>query len=430
MSDIERGFISAVIRDQAIVDAAVAGITPEYFEPDRTAVISTSQGKMFDLDTNGRVWSWCLEYWRRYNATPTLESLRVQFSGYKLPSVTEPLPWFTEQMQWGFRLRIADEHIAQYNDLMLHDPEKALRTLQVGANATHLATRSAVDIIGNEAIEPFAYDLANVFRDVEALQGVATGFDRVDFMTKGLRPKQLITVIGKAKTFKSWLMLRLMLEAVMRARRALFIGFEMSNDEQLERFLAMVAEVPYDRVQSGSLNKQQRRKVELAGKRFSAYQDFVFSTDIDSAMTVSGVAAKIHQYQPRIVFIDGVYLMDDEHGEPKGTPRALTNVTRDLKKLAQRMEIPVVGSTQVLSWKAKKGVTADAIGYSSSFAQDSDLILATDRVEEDNTDVFKLKAVLARNCPTFETSVMWDWDTTTMIELAHSEAKKSDDEEA
>ena len=43
--------------------------------------------------------------------------------------------------------------------------------------------------------------------------------------------------------------------------------------------------------------------------------------------------------------------MDDEQGEPKGSPQALTNITRSLKRLAQRFDIPIVGTTQVLSWK-------------------------------------------------------------------------------
>ena len=39
---------------------------------------------------------------------------------------------------------------------------------------------------------------------------------------------------------------------------------------------------------------------------------FIFSTDITSATTVSGIQAKIQQYQPDVVFVDGAYLMQSE----------------------------------------------------------------------------------------------------------------------
>ena len=54
-----------------------------------------------------------------------------------------------------------------------------------------------------------------------------------------------------------------------------------------------------------------------------------------------------------------------------GSPQALTNITRSLKRLAQNQDIPVVGTTQVLSWKLgnkkSRRVTADSIGYTYLF---------------------------------------------------------------
>jgi replicative DNA helicase len=121
-----------------------------------------------------------------------------------------------------------------------------------------------------------------------------------------------------------------------------------------------------------------------------------------------------------VLIVDGVYLMDDEEGEPKGSPQALTNVTRSLKRLAQRFDIPVVATTQVLSWKLNnkktRAVTADAIGYSSSFAQDADLVLGVEK-DPDVDDQAIIRVVIARSAPTGIIKIAWDWNTMEFSEV-------------
>ena len=58
-------------------------------------------------------------------------------------------------------------------------------------------------------------------------------------------------------------------------------------------------------------------------------------------MTVSGMQAKIMEYQPDVVFIDGAYLMQSELPKvEQGSAQALTEIARGLKKLAQSQRHP------------------------------------------------------------------------------------------
>jgi replicative DNA helicase len=141
---------------------------------------------------------------------------------------------------------------------------------------------------------------------------------------------------------------------------------------------------------------------------------------IDSAQgsTVSGIASKIQTLQPDIVFIDGTYLMIDEQTGEANTPQALTNITRSLKRLAQRVNKPIVISTQVLNNKMRNGqVTADAIGYSSSFHQDADVIFGLQREDENVDDTRLLKIIASRNSGPAEVSLLWDWNTGQFREI-------------
>ena len=75
-------------------------------------------------------------------------------------------------------------------------------------------------------------------------------------------------------------------------------------------------------------------------------------------------------------------------------------------------------STQVLTWKMKKGqVTADAIGYSSSFHQDADVIFGLQREDENVDDTRSLRILASRNSGPGQVSLMWDWNTGAFREL-------------
>ena len=114
--------------------------------------------------------------------------------------------------------------------------------------------------------------------------------------------------------------------------------------------------------------------------------------------------------------------MTDERTGESGTREAITNTTRDLKKLAQRFNITIVVSTQVLKWKMSKGqVTSDSIGYSSSFHQDSDVLFGLQREDEAVDDTRLLKVLDARNAPRMEVSLYWDWETGQFREISQDD---------
>jgi replicative DNA helicase len=75
-------------------------------------------------------------------------------------------------------------------------------------------------------------------------------------------------------------------------------------------------------------------------------RDKFWFIDSSGGQTVSGVASKIQNKNPDIVFIDGTYLMIDEQTGESNTPQALTNITRSLKRLAQKINKPIVISTR------------------------------------------------------------------------------------
>jgi replicative DNA helicase len=203
----------------------------------------------------------------------------------------------------------------------------------------------------------------------------------------------------------------------------------MSIEEQEARYDALVAGVSHTRIMRGDLNMGEIQKIEDSIKIRRNMQEFIMTEDASSLTTVSAIAGKLQQYRPGLVIVDGVYLMDDEHGEPKGSPQALTNITRGLKRLAQRFDVPIIGTTQVLAWKLgnkkSRAITSDAIGYSSSFVQDSDLVLGVESDPDiDNQSI--IRVILARAAPKGEVRIKWDWENMDFTEVGEEDSNGND----
>jgi replicative DNA helicase len=253
------------------------------------------------------------------------------------------------------------------------------------------------------------------YKDYQALQnqqflGIPTGFEKIDEATAGLQGGQLITVIAPPKTGKSQIALQIAINTHQLGKTPMFQSFEMNNHEQQQRHDAMRAHISHGRLRRGKLLPEEEARYIDSLNEMEKQHSFHL-VDAVNGITVSALSAKIEQCKPDIVFVDGVYLMLDEITGEMNTPQAITNITRALKRLAQRIDKPIVITTQTLLWKMRAGkVTADSIGYSSSFFQDSDVILGLEPVEEDE-EIRLLKIVQSRNCPPSETAITWRWDT-------------------
>jgi replicative DNA helicase len=198
----------------------------------------------------------------------------------------------------------------------------------------------------------------------------------------------------------------------------MFQSFEMTNREQQNRYDSMRAKVSHNRLISGNLTAEEEGRFKQALDDMANETVNFWLVDALHGITVSAIQSKVQTLQPDVVFIDGVYLMTDEQTGEMNTPQALTGITRSLKRLAQKIDKPVVITTQALNWKTKKGkVSTDSIGYSSSFLQDADVVFGLEREDENVDDTRILKVMAARNSGNVETSLVWDWASGLFREM-------------
>jgi replicative DNA helicase len=406
MASIEHLVISKIIEDQSLHEAVRSGLKPVYFAGNWE-----------------KVYQWLLGYNSKHGAVPTERAFHTAYGDIDIEDTSgETFSGLFEELLNAYRSRTV---IAAVSDAMgsldKDNVNDAISTLSRGLQAASADTARLRDFNIIENWES-RYDKYVQMRDTpNALRGIPTGFAGLDRVTHGLRPQQFIVMVGEPKRGKSLFELIMANACHRHGLRPMFISFEMSVAEQESRYDALNAKVPYDRILSGQLSETELERIRKSMILSKNMQPFIMSEDSSSLTTISAIAAKIQEYQPDAVYIDGMYLMDDENGEPKGSPQALTNITRGTKRLAQRFDIPIVGTSQVLSWKLNnkrtRAITADAIGYTSSFVQDADLVLGVER-NPDLDDQAIIRVVEARTAAHTEVHVKWDWKTMEFEEVS------------
>ena len=375
----------------------------------------------FPDEEDKRVWTFLRSHFAKYAECPSVEVVKANFPTYQIHELTDSVDYLLDDLVDKRRknsitatIRTAVEEIQNNKD-----HESALMVIQGGIvrlEEEGLNKTSDVNLVQTTESRWDDY----IFRkNNPGLLGVATGFPTIDAVTNGLQKGQLIVVVATPKTGKSTLALQIANNIHKQGLSPMFQSFEMTNREQQDRYDSMRAQVSHNRLITGSLNSEEEKRYKDSLDKMSEDEANFWLVDSAHGITVSAIQSKVQTLQPDVIFIDGVYLMMDEQTGESNTPQALTGITRSLKRLAQRMNKPVVITTQALNWKTKKGkVSTDSIGYSSSFLQDADVVFGLEREDENVDDTRILKVMAARNSGNVEASLMWDWASGMFREMS------------
>lgn len=410
-ADLEAMIIARIIDTGDMAVAIEHGVKSEWFRGTR----SKSQ------------WEYLLGYWSQHKQVPTEEAYNRRYPTWPLEVCADPLTGLIEELRRERKFSKLREGIAESVEY-LSTADKDERPELTDEITGHLrgvlaeietdSTRSVVEDTSDSFVD-FLEELME--KEPQEMLGMPTGVDFIDRVLGGLQPEQFVVLVGPPKSSKSTILLWAAIVCQLLGKKILFISFEMSNLEQKQRMMSLGAHIDVAEIRKGfkghPLARQMQRKMDDYVEDLTVSDGHLWLVH-DHDRTVSGIAAKVEQYQPDLVCVDGLYLMFDDKGEPDGSPQALTNISRSLKSLAQTGKIPVYSTTQALESKmsAGKGVTMNSIGYTSAFAQDADALLGIWR-EDHTVPISRMRVIAARNAQGAEGLVEVDLGRGTIVDI-------------
>ena len=232
--------------------------------------------------------------------------------------------------------------------------------------------------------------LPEVQKNLEALAdsgeeytGLRTGYYDFDAMTRGLQKKQVIIIAGRPGCGKSAFSLNVGLNAAIHDKKSVALfSLEMGVDEIAKRMFGVVGRIDGDVLKTGKLKNTDWKKWNEA---MSELSDTKFYVDDSGGLTVSEIRRKCRKLKNSddgldLIIIDYLQLLSSSSKYAGQRVQEVSEISRDIKKLAMELDIPVIALAQLSrSVEQRKGgdnkPKLSDLRESGSIEQDADIVL-------------------------------------------------------
>jgi len=228
---------------------------------------------------------------------------------------------------------------------------------------------------------------------LSGMLGVPFGFPYIDVVTGGAQPGDLVLIVGKTGSGKTFLLLAMALAAFLTGRRVLFVTNEMTKEQCASRLAAMAASIPHTLLRLGKVSAfgMQAMQDRLANI-FLAEEDRFHFMDGGMNGTMDDIIINAKDHKADVVYNDGLYLTTPSERVKGGEWEKTTQVAKEHKAMAISMRIPIIASTQHnRDAEGKKGGSVRTMGYSYALAQLATILL--DISDKDVADGYSINTI-------------------------------------
>ena len=222
----------------------------------------------------------------------------------------------------------------------------------------------------------------------QAITGVPSGYPKLDAMTAGFQPGDLIIIAARPSMGKTSLVMNAVQNAaIMYGVPSLVFSLEMSKESLVERLLCSESQVDSTRLRGGFLEQRDWINLTKAASRISEAPIWI---DDAGAPTLLEIRAKARRWrsdpnifkspeQHGVMVIDYLQLIAGRPagGRDQNREREISEISRGLKALAKELRIPVIALSQLnraVESRSDKRPQLSDLRESGAIEQDADLI--------------------------------------------------------
>ncbi|MDO6519916.1 primary replicative DNA helicase [Zobellia uliginosa] len=215
----------------------------------------------------------------------------------------------------------------------------------------------------------------------EGMSGIATGFDKLDKLTSGWQPSDLIIVAARPGMGKTALTLSMARNIAVDGGQAVaFFSCEMSSVQLITRLISSETGLSSEKLRTGKLEKHEWEQLNVKVKALEKAPLFIDDTPSLSIFDLRAKARRLaSQHDIKIIIIDYLQLMT-AGGTGKGGNREqeISTISRNLKALAKELNIPVIALSQLsraveTRGGSKRPLLSD-LRESGAIEQDADIV--------------------------------------------------------
>lgn len=211
--------------------------------------------------------------------------------------------------------------------------------------------------------------------------GVPTGFYDLDKRTTGFHGNELIIIAGRPGMGKSALAINMATNMAVNYKKSVALfNLEMGSTQIVNRMLSSLGQINSQKLRTGKLDHTDWKKYN---ETLSLLADTKFFIDDTPGITVSEIRSKCRRLKNSdkgldCIIIDYLQLISSSNKYSGQRTNEVSEISRDLKKLAMELEVPVIALAQLsrgVEQREDKRPLMSDLKESGSIEQDADIVM-------------------------------------------------------
>ncbi len=227
--------------------------------------------------------------------------------------------------------------------------------------------------------------IEDLYHSGNFITGVPTGFTKLDELTTGFQPSELIIVAGRPSMGKTAFCMNIAQFAAMQHKIPVAIfSLEMSKSQIVQRMLCSEARIDTHALRRGTMPEEDWPKLSMAAGRLSAAPIFIDDSAGISPLEIKAKARRLKaKYNLGLILID--YLQLIQTGlRVENRQQEISQISRSLKGLARELNIPIVAVSQLsraVEQRSNQRPRLSDLRESGALEQDADVVVFIYREE-------------------------------------------------
>lgn len=218
----------------------------------------------------------------------------------------------------------------------------------------------------------------------DGVSGLTTGFDRLNKITQGFHPGDMIIVAARPSVGKTALALNFAYRAAKRTNKPIAIfSLEMPAEALIKRLIGVESAVSLTKITTGNLVGVDRAKVANAIYKIGSLPIYIDDSPNGKLMDIIAKSRKLQANEPELGMIIVDYLgLVTTGSTAKGSDSRQEEVRKTslaLKALARELQVPIIVVSQLSRDVEKRGENKRPIlsdlRDSGSIEQDADVVM-------------------------------------------------------
>ena len=183
----------------------------------------------------------------------------------------------------------------------------------------------------------------------DGISGVCTGFTKLDEITNGWQPSDLIVIAARPAMGKTAFVLSMAKNiAIDNNIPVAMFSLEMSNVQLVNRLITNVCEIQSEKLRSGRLAPHEWQQLDVKMGRMFGAPLYVDDTPSLSVFELRSKARRlVREHDVKLILIDYLQLMNASGMSYNSRQEEVSTISRSLKALAKELQIPIIALSQL-----------------------------------------------------------------------------------